>query len=316
MYALAIHGGAGALSAADLAPGRALALREGLTAALEIGQRILQADGCALDAVQAAVIALEDDPLFNAGRGAVLTLEGSVELDASLMEGTTLRAGAVALVRHAKNPVRLARYLLEHSPHVFLAGEAADRLAGVAGSERVENEYFITGARREQLRAFRQRCVAGEGAPGPTDTAGTVGAVARDQRGRLAAATSTGGTTGKWPGRIGDSPVIGAGTYADDASCAVSMTGQGEWFLRTAQAYDTAARMRYGGEPLARAVDAAFARLTSLDARGGLIAVDASGAIVTRHNTAGMLSASVREGTEAVIQTRAADPGPRSHQSG
>ncbi|HTW75002.1 MAG TPA: isoaspartyl peptidase/L-asparaginase [Steroidobacteraceae bacterium] len=299
MYALAIHGGAGTVSAADLAPGpeRDPALRDGLAAALQAGQRILEGEGSALDAVQAAVTALEDDPLFNAGRGAVLTLEGSVELDASIMEGTSLRAGAVALVRHTKNPIRLARYLLEHAPHVFLAGEAADRLAAAAGSEPLENADFITEARREQLRAFRARGAAGAGA-------GTVGAVARDRRGRLAAATSTGGTTGKWPGRIGDSPVIGAGTYADDAVCAVSMTGQGEWFLRTAQAHDIAARMRYGHEPLARAIDAAFTRLTSLGARGGLIAVDAAGAIVTRYNGAGMLSASVREGAPVQIQVR------------
>lgn len=299
MYALAIHGGAGTLSAAELAPPRAAALRAGLAAALGAAERILQDDGSALDAVQAAVTALEDDPLFNAGRGAVLTLQATAELDASIMEGTTLRAGAVALVRHAKNPIRLARYLLEHSPHVFIAGEAADRLASAAGSECVENDYFVTAYRLEQLEALRRR----RETSGAVD-AGTVGAVARDRRGHLAAATSTGGTTGKLPGRIGDSPVIGAGTYADDASCAVSMTGHGEWFLRTVQAYDIAARVRYGREPLGHAVEEAFERLTRLAARGGLIGVDPSGTIVMTYNSAGMLRAAVREGEEAMIEVR------------
>jgi beta-aspartyl-peptidase (threonine type) len=300
MYALAIHGGAGTLCAADLEPERAVALRHGLAAALQAGERVLQADGSALDAVQAAVVALEDDELFNAGRGAVLTLTATAELDASLMEGTTLRAGAVALVRRTKNPIRLARYLLEQSPHLFIAGEAADALATRAGSERVDHDYFITRHRLEQLRAFSERREASGGA-GATGATGTVGAVARDRRGRLAAATSTGGTTGKPAGRIGDSPVIGAGTYADDACCAVSMTGHGEWFLRTVQAYDIGARMRYGTATLAGAVDAAFERLTRLSARGGLIAVDAAGLIVTRYNSAGMLHAAVREGAESRV---------------
>jgi L-asparaginase / beta-aspartyl-peptidase len=294
MYALAIHGGAGTLPLESLEGERAAALRAGLLTALNAGERILRADGRALDAVQAVVTVLEDDALFNAGRGAVLTLAGTAELDASLMEGTTLRAGAVALVRHTKNPIRLARYLLEHSPHLFVAGEAADRLADIAGSERVDNDYFITPDRLEQLQAFRQRL----------DGGGTVGAVARDRRGHLAAATSTGGTTGKLAGRIGDSPVIGAGTYADDGSCAVSMTGHGEWFLRTVQAYDIAARMRYGRESLAQAVDAAFERLSRLDARGGLIAVDAAGTLVMKYNSAGMLRAAVREGSETTIEVR------------
>lgn len=297
MYALAIHGGAGTLCGADLTPARAAALRAGLASALAAAERILRADGSALDAVQAAVTGLEDNALFNAGRGAVLTLEATAELDASMMEGTTLRAGAVALVRHTKNPIRLARYLLEHSPHVFIAGEAADGLASIAGSERVENDYFITPYRLEQLQAFRQR----REVSGALE-AGTVGAVARDRRGHLAAATSTGGTTGKLAGRIGDSPVIGAGTYADDESCAVSMTGHGEWFLRTVQAYDIAARVRYGREAIGHAVEAAFERLTQLAARGGLIAVDASGTIVMQYNSAGMLRAAVREGSEATIE--------------
>lgn len=298
MYALAIHGGAGALGAAAREPARQAALTAALGAALAQAERVLRADGAALEAVEAAVVALEDDELFNAGRGAVLTADGGVELDAAIMEGTTLRAGAVALVRRTRNPVRLARCVLERLPHVFLAGEAADRFAQECGLPRVGNEYFITAARRAQLERGGADARAG-GTPdpaGPFDTLGTVGAVARDRRGRLAAATSTGGTAGKRPGRIGDSPVIGAGTYADDGACAVSTTGHGEWFLRTVQAYDLVARMRYGGQSLPAAVEAALARLTGLDARGGLIAVDAAGSICMRHNTESMLRAAVREG--------------------
>jgi isoaspartyl peptidase/L-asparaginase-like protein (Ntn-hydrolase superfamily) len=284
MYALAIHAGAGALGAAVREPSHQAALCAALQAALKAGEAILTAEGTALDAVEAAVVALEDEPLFNAGRGAVLAADGSVELDAALMEGTTLRAGAVALVRHARNPVRLARCVLETLPHVFLAGEAADRFAVECALPTVTNDYFVTGERRAQWQAYG-------GA-----TVGTVGAVARDRRGGLAAATSTGGTVGKRPGRIGDSPVIGAGTYADDAACAVSCTGQGEWFLRTVQAYDLVARVRYAHQSLAVAVQEAVARLSSCHARGGLIAVDAAGGICMRQNTETMLRAAVREG--------------------
>lgn len=307
MYALAIHGGAGALGAAGRDPAQQAALRAALTAALQAGERVLQADGAALDAVEAAVLALEDDALFNAGRGAVLAADGGVELDAAIMEGTTLRAGAVALVRRTRNPVRLARCVLETLPHVFLAGEAADRFAAECGLPAVANDYFVTDARRAQLRALGGPIAAGTrdaagtrgaadtGAAG-ADTVGTVGAVARDRHGHLAAATSTGGTVGKRPGRIGDSPVIGAGTYADDAACAVSGTGQGEWFLRTVQAYDLVARLRYAREPLAEAMERSLARLSSLEARGGLIAVAADGTICMRHNAESMPRAAVREG--------------------
>jgi L-asparaginase / beta-aspartyl-peptidase len=295
-YSLAIHGGAGALGAAAHDPERQAALRAALTAALRAGERVLQADGAALDAVEAAVVALEDDALFNAGRGAVLAADGSAELDAAIMEGTTLRAGAVALVRRTRNPVRLARRVMEALPHVFLAGEAADAFAAECGLPRVDNDWFIMPERREQLARLGGATPPIPGGAGTVDTVGTVGAVARDRRGRLAAATSTGGTAGKHPGRIGDSPVIGAGTYADDGACAVSTTGHGEWFLRTAQAYDLVARLRYARQPLAVAVEEALARLARLAARGGLIAVDAAGEICMRHNTDSMLRAAVREG--------------------
>jgi beta-aspartyl-peptidase (threonine type) len=285
MYALAIHGGAGTLPPGSRGGDYEQALRAGLQAALTAGQRVLAAGERALDAVQAAVEVLEDDPLFNAGRGAVLTLDGTAELDAAIMEGTTLRAGAVALVRTAKHPIRLARCVLERLPHVFLAGDGADAYAAEAGVERVSNEYFITAERRAT-----------------TDILGTVGAVARDRHGGLAAATSTGGTAGKRRGRIGDSPVIGAGTYADDATCAVSATGDGEWLLRTVQAYDIAARLRYGGQTLARAIEESIGqRLPRLGARGGLIALDRHGELVMRHNTETMLRARVCEGAAAHI---------------
>src|SRR5580658_8432928 len=255
--------------------------RAGLAQALAAGQSVLEQDGCALDAVEAAVMVLEDDELFNAGRGAVLTIEGTVELDASIMDGEQLRAGAVAAVRQVRNPIRLARRVLEDTPHVFLVGEGADRFAEQAGVALVANDYFITPDRLQQLEALRwhlKQTSAGERAmPAALDEPpfGTVGAVARDSAGRLAAATSTGGMNGKRPGRVGDSPVIGAGTYADNQVCAVSTTGHGEWFLRTVQAYDIVARMRYGGASLEQAVTASIEqRLPRLGASGGLIAVE------------------------------------------
>jgi beta-aspartyl-peptidase (threonine type) len=308
MYALAVHGGAGARPPRNLAPERHQAFHAGLARALAAGQAVLEAEGCALDAVEAAVTVLEDDPLFNAGRGAVLTIDGTAELDAAIMDGEQLRAGAVAVVRSVRNPVQLARRVLEETAHVFLAGDGADRFAAECGMARVSNDYFITPERQSQLDALRRQ-LAGSSQPpsraqerqmlGALDQppVGTVGAVARDNAGRLAAATSTGGMNGKRPGRVGDSPVIGAGTYADSQICAVSTTGHGEWFLRTVQAYDIAARMRYGGASLEQAVAASIAqRLPRLGASGGLIAVDAEGGIVMRYNTPAMFRGSVRSG--------------------
>jgi beta-aspartyl-peptidase (threonine type) len=304
MYALAVHGGAGTLSRAQLSGEREQAYRQGLAAALSAGRAVLEAQGCALDAVQASVTTLEDDELFNAGRGAVLTADGTVELDAAIMDGTQLRAGAVALQRRIKNPVQLARRVLEESAHVFLAAEGAERFAHELGLSLVANEYFITPYRQEQLAALQQQPTT-RPLPATLDEPpfGTVGAVARDHAGRLAAATSTGGTAGKRAGRIGDSPVIGAGTYADDRSCAVSTTGHGEWFLRTVQAYDIAARLRYGAATLAQATtDAITHRLASMGAAGGLIAVDSQGEIAICYNTPAMFRASVRYGETPRIQ--------------
>jgi beta-aspartyl-peptidase (threonine type) len=301
MYALAIHGGAGALPREPFTSAREQAYRDGLQQALDAGERVLAGHGSALDAVQAAVTVLEDDPLFNAGRGAVLNAEGDVELDAAIMDGCDLRAGAVAGIRHLRNPVQLARRVLEQSAHVFLIGDGAERFARAAGLTLVENECLITPERQQQFQALGDqpdRLMALDEPP-----LGTVGAVARDHAGRLAAATSTGGIGGKHPGRVGDSPVIGAGTYADNQTCAVSTTGHGEWFLRTVQAFDIAARLRYGGASLDQAVsEAVNRRLTQLGADGGLIAVDAHGHIVIGFNTPLMFRASVRAGEAASVQ--------------
>jgi L-asparaginase / beta-aspartyl-peptidase len=300
MYALAIHGGAGALPPRPLSSEREQAFHTGLAHALGAGQAVLERDGCALDAVEAAVTSLEDNPLFNAAHGAVLTIDGTAELDAAIMDGERLRAGAVAVVRTVRNPVQLARRVLEDTPHVFLVGEGAERFAEQTRLARVPNEYFITPDRRRQLEALKGQPAMPAALDEPPS--GTVGAVARDRRGRLAAATSTGGMNGKRPGRVGDSPVIGAGTYADNRSCAVSTTGHGEWFLRTVQAYDIAARMRYGGASLEAAVVASIEqRLPQLGATGGVIAVEPEGNIVIRYNTPAMFRASVRSGEQAVI---------------
>jgi beta-aspartyl-peptidase (threonine type) len=294
MYALAVHGGAGTRSESESSRARTEHCRTGLAEALLHGQRILEADGSALDAVEAAVVALEDDPLFNAGRGAVLTLAGTAELDAAIMDGGSLRAGAVAQLRRVRNPIRLARRLLEHSAHVFLVGDGAEAYAREQGLELVANDYFITAERQQQLAALRAVPAQPGPASGqpprqlasPSAPLGTVGAVARDRRGALAAATSTGGTAGQRVGRVGDSPVIGAGTYANDDSCAVSTTGHGEAFLRSVLAYDISARMRYRGDLLDTAVkDALGERLSAVGGRGGVIAVDAQGRIVIHHNS-------------------------------
>jgi L-asparaginase / beta-aspartyl-peptidase len=321
MYAIAVHGGAGTRAEGETSRQRSERCRDGLSEALQRGQRILEADGSALDAVEAAVAALEDDALFNAGCGAVLTLAGSVELDAAIMDGSTLRAGAVAQVRHARNPIRLARRLLEGSPHVFLVGDGADQYALELGLESVPNDYFSTPERAQQLASLRAaltqndtastgavaRSVAGQPArslePAESAPIGTVGAVACDRRGGLVAATSTGGTAGQRVGRVGDSPVIGAGTYADNDSCAVSTTGHGEAFLRTVLAYDIGARVRYRGDALMAAVEHAIGeRLSAVGGRGGVIAVDARGEIVIRHNSATLAYGYVTDRTAMRIQ--------------
>jgi beta-aspartyl-peptidase (threonine type) len=269
--------------------------RAALTAALRAGFAVLDGGGRSLDAVIAAVVVLEDDPLFNAGRGAVFNAAGRHELDAAVMDGATTGAGAVAGVRRTKNPVLAARAVMERTPHVLLAGAAADRFARIAGLVMVPPGYFSTTARAVALTRARVHAAATA-----ADRHGTVGAVALDHAGNLAAATSTGGFTNKMAGRIGDSPLVGAGTYADNASCAVSATGSGEHIIRAVLAYDVAARMRYLEESLAVASRHALARVTALGGDGGLIAVDRAGNIAMPFVSEGMYRGSVRNGRFSV----------------
>jgi len=277
---LAIHGGAGVICGAVTPRHRA-----GLRRALRAGWKVLDAGGASLDAVTAAVVALEDDPLFNAGRGAAYNAEAKHELDAAIMDGATLRAGAVAAVSRIRNPVLAARAVMEHSPHVMLAGKGAERFASRQKIRLVDPGYFRTAARGKDLEPRH----------------GTVGAVALDRDGNLAAATSTGGVPGKLPGRVGDSPIVGAGTWADNATCAVSGTGDGELFVRTVLAYDVAARMRYRGDSLQRAASAALAGIARLGGTGGLVAVDRRGRLAMPFNSPGMFRACIRrDGTSLV----------------
>ena len=287
MYAIAIHGGAGAMPRATLSAERERRYRDGLEAALDAGYALLEHGGTSLDAVAAAVRMLEDDPVFNAGHGAALTRDGAAELDAAIMDGRQLGAGAVASVRHVKNPIDLARRVMEKSRHVLLVGAGAEEFALEEQFVLVPNHYFRTAERLEQLQ-FEQR---GERVSDlvPPAPQGTVGAVARDAHGNLAAATSTGGLTNKRPGRVGDSPIIGAGTYAKNGVCAVSATGHGEYFIRAVAAHHVCAAVEYRGLTLAQAVDEMLHQvLRGLGGDGGLIAVDKNGALVLDFSTEGM----------------------------
>jgi len=285
---LVIHGGAGVIRK-DLTPEKEKAVRADLESALHAGHAVLQKGGSSLDAVTQAILVLEDSPRFNAGKGAVFTHEGRNELDAAIMDGATLRAGAVAGVQRVKNPVLLARAVMEHSPHVMLAGDGAEAFARTAGIELVDPSYFRTEERWQQLQealeADRERHAS---SPGRAIHYGTVGAVALDSAGHLAAATSTGGMTDKRWGRVGDSPIIGAGTYAN-AHCAVSATGWGEFYIRTVAAHDICARVEYAKEPIAQAAkDVVMGAVPKLGGDGGVIALDAHGNFATPFNTDGM----------------------------
>lgn len=274
--------------------------RSGLQEALRSGWAVLESGGTSLDAVEAAVVSLEDCPLFNAGRGSVFTHEGKTEMDACVMDGSRVRAGAVAAVRNVKNPVRLARLVMERTEHVLLAGGGADLFAEEAEVELRDNTYFYTDFRWKQLEEAIEtgRVQLDHSAPKPM---GTVGAVACDSRGLLAAATSTGGMTNKKFGRIGDTAIVGAGTYADDL-CAVSCTGHGEYFMRGVTAYDVAARMKYKGISLEDAASESIAHLTSTGGEGGLIAVDGNGNITLPFNCEGMYRASISTGSDPAIE--------------
>jgi L-asparaginase / beta-aspartyl-peptidase len=312
-YALVIHGGAGTLSREAIRGEIEAEIRADLGRALDAGEAVLKSGGASLDAVVAAVRVLEDSPHFNAGKGAVFTHEGHNELDASIMDGASLRAGAVAGLRTVRNPITLARAVMEHSPHVMLIGEGAERFAEERGIERVDPEYFRTERRWQQLQEVLGRERAQASLPSSTYF-GTVGAVALDRKGNLAAATSTGGMVNKRWGRVGDAPIIGAGTYAD-AGCGVSATGWGEFFIRLAVAHDICARMRYGGVSLADAADAVvMERVPKLGGDGGVIAMDAKGAIRMPHNTAGMYRGWITVDAERGVAIFAdeADPDGRS----
>jgi len=287
VYAIAIHGGAGAVPRATLSAERERFYRAGLEAALDGGYAVLERGGTSLDAVAAAVRLLEDHPAFNAGHGAALTRDGAAELDAAIMDGRQLRAGAVASVRHIKNPIDLARRVMEKSRHVLLVGAGAEEFALEEHFTLVPNQYFRTAERLGQLESEqRGERVSDLVPPSPH---GTVGAVACDASGNLAAATSTGGMTNKRPGRVGDSPIIGAGTYAKNGVCAVSATGHGEYFIRAVAAHHVCAAVEYRGLTLAQAAhELLHVVLRGLGGEGGLIAIDRAGGVIMDFSSEGM----------------------------
>ena len=325
--ALAIHGGAGAILRSSMTPELEAEYRGGLENALEIGWEILNKGGSSLDAVEETVCTLEDFHLFNAGRGSVFTHEGKNEMDASIMDGKTLDAGAVAFVKNVKNPVKLARLVMERTEHILLAGDGANEFARQMNVEFADDEYFFTQHRYDQLLKAREEGViqldhdgsepgavaTGEDKEAETrpvgsvlpsnnpKSLGTVGAVACDSSGNLAAATSTGGMTNKKFGRIGDTPLIGSGTYADNI-CAVSCTGHGEFFMRGVTAYDVSARMKYKGISLEQAANETIAHLTQIGGEGGLISVDASGNVTLPFNSDGMYRGYLNSDSEPHIE--------------
>jgi L-asparaginase / beta-aspartyl-peptidase len=294
-YALAVHGGAGTLMRGDMSAGRAAVYRAGLTRALAAGRDVLAHGGGALDAVTQAVCALEDDPLFNAGRGAVFTRAGDQEMDAAVMDGRNRSAGAVAGIFGPKNPILAARAVMERSPHVLLVGKGAMALCREAGLAFADRDYFFTEARWRALTETLGRERAGRVDADESRRHGTVGAVARDRTGDLAAATSTGGMTGKLPGRVGDSPIVGAGTFADNATCAVSATGHGEFFIRYAAAHEIAARIAHGRQNVTEAARAVIAELGAVGGSGGLVAVGHDGTLALPFNCAGMYRGYVKD---------------------
>lgn len=297
---LVIHGGAGTIRREEMSAAREAEHRVALEAALAAGGAVLAQGGNALDAVEQAVRALEDCPLFNAGRGATFTAAGTIEMDAALMDGATLQAGAVAAVRRIRNPIAAARAVMERTPHVLLIGPAADDFAEAEGLALAPPEYFRTEHRWQQLQAAlaTRRVALDHDLPARM---GTVGAVARDRDGRLAAATSTGGMTNKRAGRVGDSPLIGAGTWAD-AAVAVSCTGVGEAFIRCAAAHELSALMRHRGLPVRQAAaEVAEILVPANGGSGGLIAVDAAGEPAIAFGTAGMYRGVLRAGAAPEI---------------
>ena len=321
--ALAIHGGAGTVLRSEMTAELEADYRRGLSNALQAGWEILRGGGSALDAVEATTVELENFPLFNAGRGSVFTHEGKNEMDACIMDGSRLRAGAVAFVRNVKNPIKLARLVMLRTPHVLLAGRGADEFAREMQVEIEDDQYFFTEFRYQQLLKARESGVVQLDHTAQEQTLveetvsdpkfkfsesdskpqmGTVGAVACDALGNVAAATSTGGMTNKKFGRVGDSPLVGLGTYADNATCAVSCTGHGEFFMLGVTAYDVAARMKYKNLSLSEAAHEAIEHLTEIGGEGGLIAVDAQGNVALPFNSDGMYRGFVTSDGEMIVE--------------
>jgi beta-aspartyl-peptidase (threonine type) len=296
-WTLMIHGGSGAMRPDRLPPDTEQKARAALNAALDAGVGLLAAGGDALDAVEAAARVLEDDPVFNAGRGSALTVDGIAECDAALMDGRDRRAGAVAGLRTTRSPISAARAVMEQSPHVLLTGPEADRFAQDRGLEQVSNDWFVTPERRAQL----DKVMAAGGHFDADIKFGTIGAVAVDAHGHIAAATSTGGLTAKRWGRIGDSPLIGAGTYADDRSCAMSGTGLGEAFMRAVAGHQLAMRV-LNGEVLQDALDAVLEDVKTMGGTGGMIAVTPSGEAAWGFTTPGMYRGVASDGGERVVE--------------
>jgi beta-aspartyl-peptidase (threonine type) len=296
-YALVIHGGAGTILRENMTTEKEAAYHQALVAALREGEAVLAAGGSSLDAVEAVIRLMEDSPLFNAGRGAVFTEEGANEMDASIMDGRDGNAGAVAGVKTIRHPISAARAVMERSAHVMLAREGAEKFAAGSGLEIVDPGFFHTEARWESfLKAKEKREKAAD------DKHGTVGCVALDREGNLAAGTSTGGMTLKMWGRIGDAPIIGAGTWADNATCGISATGHGEYFIRNAVAHDIAARMEHAGASLAEAAHAVvMEKLVTQEATGGIIGLDAQGRVAMVYNTPGMYRGYLKAGAEPVV---------------
>ncbi len=306
-FGLVVHGGAGTIERSKITPERERGYRSGIERALAEGYEILKRGGSSLDATETAVRVLEDDPHFNAGKGAVFTNVGTNELDAAVMDGKTFEAGAVACLKHIKNPVSLARLVMEKSGHVMMDGEGAEAFAKQNGVEFVDQRYFYTKERWDALEKVK----AAEKKGGPEkkrfiisdqDRHGTVGAVALDKNGNLAAATSTGGTTNKRAGRVGDSPIIGAGTYANNATCAVSATGDGEYFIRATVGHDISALMEYRRVSLKEAAQTVLDKVAKLGGTGGLIAIDGQGNVASPFNTSGMYRGYADPGGKFVIE--------------
>lgn len=304
-----IHGGAGAIERSKMTPELEQQYRAKLTEALEAGYRILSGGGSGLDAVEAALRIMEDSPLFNAGKGAVFTSAGTNELDASIMDGRTLGAGAVAGLKHIKNPISLARLVMEKSPHVMMVGEGAEAFARQQGVSFVPQSYFYTERRwrdwqriKQEEERNKQLKKTGRLNNQDGDRHGTVGAVALDRAGNLAAGTSTGGITNKRYGRVGDSPIIGAGTYADNQTCAVSATGDGEYFIRAAVAHDIAALVGYKGVTVREAANTVLDKVQKLGGTGGVIVLDREGNFATPFNTAGMYRGHIGPDGKPVVE--------------